>query len=69
MYTHTQKSIENKKIKFLENVKKIKNIPQLKVADSLKLFIFIKICLHHYEYSRHNRPVSVILDSIPKISR
>ena len=27
IYTHTQKSIENKKIKFIENVKKIKNIP------------------------------------------
>ena len=27
MYIHTQKSIENKKITFLENVKKIKNIP------------------------------------------
>ena len=27
MYTHTQKSIENKKLKVLENVKKIKNIP------------------------------------------
>ena len=26
MYTHTQKSIDNKKIKFSENVKKIKNI-------------------------------------------
>ena len=27
VYTHTQKSIENKKIKFLENILKIKNIP------------------------------------------
>ena len=24
--------------------------------------------LYHYKYSRHNRPVSVILDSFPKIS-
>ena len=27
IYTHTQKSIENKKITFLENVNKIKNVP------------------------------------------
>ena len=27
IYTHTQKSVENRKIKFLKNVKKIKNIP------------------------------------------
>ena len=27
IYTHTQESIENKKITFLENFKKIKNIP------------------------------------------
>ena len=27
MYAHTQKSIENVKITFFENVKKIKNIP------------------------------------------
>ena len=36
MYTHTQKSIENKIITFLENVKKIKNIP-IKVVDPQKL--------------------------------
>ena len=33
------------------------------------LLIFIEIFLYHYEYSRHNRPVSVIFDSIPQISR
>ena len=27
MYTHTQKNMENKKIQFFKNVKKIKNIP------------------------------------------
>ena len=35
IYTHCQKSIENKKITFLENTKKLK-IYQLKVADHLK---------------------------------
>ena len=36
MYTHTQKSIENKKITFLENVKKIKNI-LIKAGGTLKI--------------------------------
>ena len=35
----------------------------------LKLLIFIKIFLYHYEYSRHKRPVSVIFYSFPKVSR
>ena len=29
-------------------------------AHLLKLLFFIKIILYHYEYLRHNRPVSVI---------
>ena len=35
IYTHTQKSVEIRKIKFLENAKKKSKIEQLKVADPL----------------------------------
>ena len=38
-------------------------------ANLLKLLIFIKICLNHYAYSRHNGPASEIFDLFLKISR
>ena len=34
----------------------------------LKLLVFIKIVLYHNEYSRDNRPLSVILYLLAKIS-
>ena len=39
MYTHAEKSIENKKIIFFENVKKIKNIP-IKGVGSPQMYNF-----------------------------
>ena len=38
-------------------------------VNLLKLLTFITILLYHYEYSRHNKLVSVVFDSFPKISR
>ena len=38
-------------------------------VNLLKLLIFIKKCLYYYQYSKHNRPVSLNFDLFSKISR
>ena len=40
-----------------------------KIPYLVKLLIFKKNLLYHYEHSRHKRRISVILDLFPKISR
>ena len=49
IYTHIQKSTENKKITFFENVKKIY---QLKVADPFNRFLWLKfldeVCFYEF---------------------
>ena len=46
MYTHTQESMENKKITFLENVQKIKNITikfQSDMFDNMSIIVLTQI--------------------------